>query len=52
MSDPKRPEPGWTSSMEGEPPIGLLPDGKLNVVNEDECEDECEEDECEEDECE
>jgi hypothetical protein len=33
---PKPPtfEPGWTSDMEGEPDIGILPDGTLNVVEE------------------
>jgi hypothetical protein len=32
---PKEPPPipGWTSDMEGEPPIGILPDGTLNVVD-------------------
>ena len=34
MQDPKKPPP---TDAEDEPPIGLLPDGTLNVVNEDEC---------------
>lgn len=29
------PEPGWTSSMEGEPPIGMLPSGRLLEAGED-----------------